>query len=344
MATEVAGNGHAEAPAVVPAIAPASSWVVAFDFATKTCAAIDPHAAAAAMNDGKFVWLDFDTEDPAPVRALVLSLGLVREQALDHLFTGEPGTQLSRYEQYIHLVLATGRVDSAGSLVLKRIDVVLGEKFLLTLHRGTEPMIEAVKRDHHADFVRFAKTPSFLLYELWDHLIDHYLSLHKQLEMRVEQLQVELLRTVDDQVFARISEIGAALLHFRSVLAPARPVLTELSTRRMIFISEATQTFLGNMVGTIERLLQDVLVDRESLTQSLNLHMSMISHRTNRAMNKLTIISTIFLPLSFICGIYGMNFDMLPELHWKYGYVFFWAVCATIVGVALYMIRKNDLL
>ena len=90
--------------------------------------------------------------------------------------------------------------------------------------------------------------------------------------------------------------------------------------------------------------MQDVLVDREILTQSINLYMSMVSHHTNRAMSKLTVISAIFLPLTFLCGVYGMNFAVFPELHWKYGYDFFWVTCATIVVVLLIVLRRHRLL
>ena len=125
---------------------------------------------------------------------------------------------------------------------------------------------------------------------------------------------------------------------------PARTSLIELASRRTHLISEATQAALGNMAGALERILQDVLVDREILTQSLSLHMSMVSHRTNQAVSKLTVVSFIFLPLTFLCGIYGMNFVIFPELRWHYGYLFFWGLCATIVTILLFILRRIRLL
>jgi magnesium transporter len=319
-------------------------WGVEFDFLTKACRPVAVADVMKVMDHERFVWLDIDSSRSAEARKLLTDLNLIRESVIEEIFTKEPATQLARYDEYIHLVLSACRLEPDGGMKLERIDAVLSERFLFTIHSGSQPVIEAVKRDYRADFLRFAKTPSFLLYEVWDHLVDHYLSIQKGIELRVEQLQAELFRDVGDDVFVRVAEIGASLLHFRSVLVPARAVLNELATRRMLFVSEATQTFLSNMVGTIERVLQDVLVDRDSLAQSLNLHMSMLSHRTNRAMNRLTVISTIFLPLSFVCGIYGMNFDNLPELHWPNGYLFFWGICASIVVIAVIMIKKSDLL
>jgi magnesium transporter len=133
-------------------------------------------------------------------------------------------------------------------------------------------------------------------------------------------------------------------LHFRKVVLPARAVLTDLSTRKSLFISEATQPFLANMVGTLERVLQDLLVDRDILSNSLNLYMSMVGHRTNQVMKKLTVVSVVFLPLTFLCGVYGMNFRKLPELDWQWGYPAFWGAVAVIVSVVVYVSRRARLL
>jgi len=169
--------------------------------------------------------------------------------------------------------------------------------------------------------------------------------MQKLMSERVEQLQGALHSgKVDDLVFARISQLGADLLNFRKILRPARALLNDLSTRRSLFISEATQRFLGNMVGSVDHVLQDMLVDREILSESVNLYMSVVSHRTNQIMKKLTVVSVVFLPLTFLVGVYGMNFEVLPELKWRFGYLYFWAVVAAIVLGIVRVIRRGRLL
>jgi magnesium transporter len=227
---------------------------------------------------------------------------------------------------------------------LERVDVVIAEKFLMTIHCGAPVFMDGVRRSYRADFLRFAKSPSFLLYEIWDHLLENYLAVQNSFERRVESLQAQLIGDVDDRVFSQISELGADLLHFRKVLLPARTVLTDLSTRKSIFISEATQPFLGNMVGTVEHVLQELLVDRDILSESLNLYMSMVGHRTNKVMNRLTVVSVVFLPLTFLCGVYGMNFEVLPELKWEHGYALFWLTATVIVLTLLFVMRRMKLL
>ena len=98
------------------------------------------------------------------------------------------------------------------------------------------------------------------------------------------------------------------------------------------------------MVGTVDHLLQDMLVDRDILSESLNLYMSMVSHRTNKVMKKLTAVSVVFLPLTFLVGVYGMNFEVLPELKWQFGYGYFWILVAAVVAGLLRLLRRSGLL
>jgi magnesium transporter len=311
--------------------------IVAFDFKNKTDPIIPVAELKAAMEDGKFCWIDIDVARVDEARKLLAELGLIAPEIVEDALTREPATQIARYDEYVHLVMSGCRL-AGTKFDLERVDAIMGAKFLMTLHRGQAVFLETVRKSYHADFVRFAQSPSFMLYELWDHLIDNYLFVHKAFEDRVEEVQRKLIGEVDEKVFATASELGSDLLHLRKVVLPARAVLTELSTRKSPFVSEATQPFLGNMVGTIERVLQDVLVDRDILNGALNNYMSMVAHQTNQVMGKLTIVSFIFLPLTFLCGIWGMNFEVMPELKWEYGYLIFWgSVVGIVVGLVAFM-------
>jgi magnesium transporter len=316
---------------------------VEFDFGKKLERTIDVAAIRESMQAGHFVWIDVEFSDSVEASRVLAALELFSEEVVEDALTREPATQHARYDDYLHLVVSGCRLQGRN-FELERVDCVIGELFLATIHKGPVVFLENVRKDYKSDFLRFAKSPSFLVYELWDHLIDNYLSVQKRFEDRVETLQTELMGEVDDAVFATVSELGADLLHFRKVVLPARAVLTDLSTRKSLFISEATQPFLANMVGTLERVLQDLLVDRDILSNSLNLYMSMVGHRTNEVMKKLTVVSVVFLPLTFLCGVYGMNFRRLPELDWQWGYLGFWVAVAVIVSVVVYVSRRAGLL
>jgi len=317
--------------------------ITSLDFKTKQHKKLLPDEITAAMESGAFVWIDIDIARVDDARALIANLNLVAPEIVEDAMSREPATQIARYDDYIHLVLSGCRLQG-HKFDLERVDAVMGERFLLTLHKGKPVFLEAVRKSYIADFIRFAQSPSYLLYELWDTLIDNYLSVHKAFEERVEQVQARLIGDVDEKVFGDASELGSDLLHLRKIVLPARAVLTDLSTRKSPFVSEATQPFLANMVGTIERVLQDVLVDRDILSGALNNYMSMVAHKTNKVMSRLTVVSIIFLPLTFLCGVYGMNFNILPEKEWEYGYLYFWGLTAVIVVGLLFLMRRYKLL
>jgi magnesium transporter len=320
------------------------SSVVAFDFERKTEHALTWAEARRALDAGHFVWVDIAAQDADEARRILREFEWLDPEVIEAALSKEPSTQHARYERYLHLVVSECRALGSG-FELGRLDVVLSESWFLTIHRGPIALLGALRKDYRTDFVRFAKSPSFLLYEVWDHLLEGYLNVQKLMEERVEQLQDELRsERVPDSVFGRISDLGSDLLHFRKIVLPARSVLSDLATRRSMLLSETTQGFLGNMAGTVEHVLQDLLVDRDILTDSLSLHMSLVGHRTNEVMKKLTTVSVVFLPLSFLAGVYGTNFEVLPELHWRYGYVYFWAIVAFVVFALVYRLRRARLL
>ncbi len=323
--------------------APLDAVALALDFDAHTEEPLELSDVASAVGQGRHVWLDLAYEDADAARTVLASMGLLLDEVLGDALAGVPATQAARYPGFLHLSLLGCQLRGL-SLELQRVDVFLGQGFFVTLHRGRPDFVQAVRRHYRDDFRRFARSLSFLLYEVWDQLLESYAAVQKQLEARVGELQTKLRGDVDDSLFVQISELGSELLNFRKVLLPARAVLTDISTRKSAFVSEATQPFLGNMVGTVERLLQDLLVERELLSEAVELHMSLVTYRTNRVMNRLTVVSVIFLPLSFLCGVYGMNFRVLPELEWTHGYAYFWGLVVLIVGSLLYLLRRARVL
>ena len=316
---------------------------IEFDFENKTERIIElTPAVRESLSPGRYLWIDVDMDSIEPARQLFCDLGLV-DEIIEDALTGEPATQHGRYASCLHMVVSGCRLVD-HNFDLERVDVVVTDKFLVTIHRGPVMFLQSMEREYAVDFAHFAQSPSFLIYELWEHLLENYLAVQKRFEEQVVALQSQLIGDVDDTIFARVSELGADLLHFRKVVLPARAVLTDISTRKSRFINDATQSYLANMVGTIERVLQDLLVDRDILDNSLNLYMSLVGYRTNQIMKKLTVVSVIFLPLTFLCGVYGMNFQFLPELQWHFGYIFFWFLVALIVVVIVIVSRRARLL
>lgn len=312
--------------------------IVEFDFATKKERIVDLAGLQGWREKPLYWWIDLVPASDEATRGLLRELG-VNALVTDGVVGADEDGRYEVFEDCLYFTVTEAAVQN-GRLTTVTADVVLGAKFLVTVHRQSVSFVEHMRRTYREDFVRFARSPGFLLYEIADHLVDCHRRAFKAFSASVEKVQLELFGEVDDAIFRRVSDLTSDLLAFRGVVRTSRELFHQLATRRSPFVSETTQPFLQNTAGTLERLGDDLLTERDTLNETLNLYMGMVSHRTNRVVNRLTVISMIFLPLSFLCGVYGMNLKM-PESDWEYGYAMFWCIALALAGGLLLMMRRH---
>jgi magnesium transporter len=315
---------------------PTSPAAVEFDFTTRQDRVIPLDEVRAACERGLSCWVDLDIADRTAGSAALAALGvhpMAINQALEHPLPGRHDL----YDDCIHasitvLELADGRVREA------HLQLVLLERLVITLHQGPLAVIDHVREGYQTFFRRFAQSLGFLLFDVSWRLIDGYRTAIRHLEGQVERVQSGVFTSVDDRIINDVAELTFELIVVRKTVLSTREVLDELATRRSTAVSPTTQPYLENMVGTLERLAADLSVEREILAETLSLHLGIVSHRTNRVINRLTILSAFFLPLTFLCGIYGMNLK-LPEFEWDYGYLYFWGLAACVVAGLLVLMK-----
>jgi magnesium transporter len=302
---------------------------------------------------GRFIWVDIDLPavEPANLQALLPSCVLESDSVSQILAEGCHGaaaesptvSTLTRTDDAIRICLVGVRQQESG-LSSEQLDIVIGEGLLTTVRHGHSGVLQAVRRDYISDFERHAATPSFLIYEFWDKQIDQFLSAQGRLDEEVEAIRLALRRSADEATLTRLADVSSQLLALRKRVLPARRVLEELVSRKTTLISEATLDFLGKMIDTLERLLADITANREILESAMNFSLTVMTHRTNLTMNRLAVVSTIFLPLTFLCGVYGMNFEVMPELEWRHSYAMFWVVSAIITVTLTIVLKRARLL
>jgi magnesium transporter len=318
--------------------------VVAFDFATKQEETIALAAAPQVCGAGRFCWIDIDTASAVDSEAaadLMGNLG-IPPAVIAAVLSEDDRDRYDIHEECLHFRVFAARFD-AGRFAGLPVDLVLGDTFLVTIRRGEVEFINQMRRTYRQDFVRFAQGPGFLLYECWDHLLDGYRTAVRGLTLHVRRLQEQIFGEVDDMIFTSAAAVTRDLLAFRQTVLTAREILNALCIRRSPFVSETTQPYLEKMVHTLGRLDVDLSVEREILSETLNLYIGIVSYRTGKVLNRLTIVSLVFLPLSFLCGVYGMNFKGIPEIQWEYGYIFFWTITLMIVGATLAYMKRLKL-
>jgi len=319
-----------------------------FDFGTRSRADVPIAEIPAQAGEGRFVWADVDCSaaDPTPLsQVLPLAPGIDLREIAASCAADRPGvvSSLSRPGDLLHIVLVGGVIRPEG-VVAERVHVILGESFLLTMHHGESGVIDAVRAAYVRDFETHAATPSFLIYELWSRQIEQFLQMQGRLEREVEAARFAVRRSIDAATLDELADVSSRLLALRKLVVPARRVLEETLARKTLLISDATLGFMARMVEMLERLLADITSDLDVLSSALEFSLAVSAHRTNQSMNRLTVMSTLFLPLTFLCGVYGMNFEFMPEIRWQHGYAFFWMISALIFLTLYLLLRRARLL
>ena len=311
--------------------------LIAFDFTRKTEKAIAASEARRACGDGLYCWVDVEGEDLNEARPLLADLGFNGE-AISEVLSLDDTSPHHVYPDCLRLSIHEA-VFREGALTTTPLSILLNAQSMVTLHRENVQVIADLKRTYRDDFLKFSKSPSFLLYEVADHLIGEYRKALLRFSEAVEHVQLRLFGEASDDIFESVAALTRDILMFRKVLLASRELLHQLASRRSPYVSETTQPFLETMAGTLERLGNDLATERDVLTEMLNLYMGMVSHHTGKVLRRLTMISIIFLPLTFLTGVYGMNL-MIPETQWPPAYPIFWAVVIVIVSSLLVLMRR----
>src|SRR5262245_35500195 len=157
--------------------------------------------------------------------------------AIEEVLAGQVGGRHDVYQECLHVSVSAPWFEQSN-LSFANVDLVLGERFLITLHRGRVDFLEVVRRNYPHFFQRFAQSLGFLLFEMWDQLIETYRKALREIESEVEVVQNSIVASVDDQIFVRVAEVTHNLLQLRKTLLADRDVLHELAVRRSSFVSE----------------------------------------------------------------------------------------------------------
>lgn len=182
----------------------------------------------------------------------------------------------------------------------------------------------------------------YLLYSLLDTIVDHYFEIMEYVGDKLETIEQEMLTDPDPTKLKSLYKFRRELIYLRKSVWPLREVIVKLERNECSMISEEVKPFLRDVYDHTIQVIETVESTRDILSGIVDVYLSSVSNRMNSVMKVLTVISTIFMPLAFITGLYGMNFDNMPELHTKNGYYVVIAVCATVaIGMLIYFQRKK---
>lgn len=252
--------------------------------------------------------------------------------------------QRPKVEEYDdHLFIVARMVDVVGGLQTEQICFFVGEKFVLTFQEGKpgdclDPVRKRIRDS--TGRLRHGGT-DYLTYALLDSIIDHYFPVVESFGERLDELDDELINSRGDASIAAIHAFRSELLVLRRAVRPHREAINILLRDSHEIFGEETRIYLRDCYDHTIQLSDAIDTYRETCSDLRDFHLAAISNRTNEAMKTLTVIATIFIPLSFIAGLYGMNFSHMPELHWQYGYPIALGLMGAVASSLLLWFRRK---
>ncbi len=272
----------------------------------------------------------------------------LHELALEDVLNTGQRPKMDIYGEQLFIVLAMPRhVD--GSVVHEQVSIFAGPDYLICFSTtAADPFEPLRKRMRPPSSSRLrSQGIDYLLYGIVDFVIDAGFPVLEEFGVEIEELEELLLASPGRDALSRIHHVRRELVLLRRMLWPQREVVSRLQRDEIALLSGQTMPFLRDCYDHCVQIIDLLESFREMSASLLEVYLSSISNRTNEVMRVLTIISTIFIPLTFIVGVYGMNFDTtrspwsMPELGWYYGYPLVWGVMIGIVATLLWFFRRK---
>ncbi len=261
----------------------------------------------------------------------------------DCLSPGYQTPKLDDFGDHIFLIAhALHPAEDFRDLVTMELDFFVGSNYLVTCHiDDVMPPVEAIWKRLERDERVYRNGSDFLCYALLDHLVDDYMPLLDQMDEEIEWLEDRVLARPEPQTLERILQLKHSVMSLRRIIAPQREIINRLARDEFPMIDRHSRIYYRDIYDHLVRI-QDLSESiRDIVSGSMDIYLNSTSLRLNEVMKALTIVSTIFLPMSFVAGVYGMNFEHMPELSWKLGYLFVWIVFLTIPVIMLIYFKKR---
>jgi magnesium transporter len=224
----------------------------------------------------------------------------------------------------------------------EQISFILGKNYLISLQESKNDIFEPVRSRLRGTHGRIRSMgPDYLLYALMDTMVDHYFSVLEALGDRIDVMEDELLTDYVREILPRIHQLRRELLFLKKTVWPLREVISAILRSETGLIQETTQFYVRDLYDHVIQVVDTLEDYRELASALLEIYLSSVSNRMNEVMKVLTIITTIFIPITFIAGVYGMNFEFMPELKWRWGYALTWGVMIAMIVAMLSYFRKK---
>jgi magnesium transporter len=288
-------------------------------------------------------WINIDgTHDTELLERIGARFGLHPLTVEDIADTGQR-PKAEAFDEYVQISLKmVSQEEAEGQVEIENMTLILGRNYLLSVQEMEGDFFDPIRERLRKAKGRIRRMgPDYLTYALMDAVVDHYFVVLENLGETLEDLDEELMANPGPATLLGIHALKRELLFLRKSIWPLRDALNTLEHGESDLIREKTVAFLRDVQDHTIQLIDTIETYRDIVSGMLEIYLSRLSQRMNEVMKVLTIIATIFIPLTFIVGVYGMNFRWMPELEWRWGYGMVWTVMLLATALMLFLFRRK---
>jgi magnesium transporter len=247
-------------------------------------------------------------------------------------------------DEYLYLVMnMLDYNEDLYEVTSEQVSFIITEKHLFSLQEKAGDIFEPVRKRLEAGKGKIRSNgPDYLAYCLIDVVVDRFYLILEQLGNKIELLETQVIVSPSPELLQEINLIKRDFIFLRKNIWPLREALNALQRPGQVFVSPNTRFYLKDVYDHTIQVMDSIDTYREMLSSILDIYMSSVSNKLNNVMKTLTIMASIFIPLTFLVGVYGMNFKNMPELEWEYGYYLIWTIMLITVGGLIVYFKKKD--
>jgi magnesium transporter len=290
----------------------------------------------------RFIWIGLHAPDEPLLRRVQAEFGL-HDLAIEDALRAHQRPKLERYDGSVFVVLRTARIaPDSRRLELGETHIFVGARYVVTVRHGSTLSYAAVRSRCEVTPALLAQGPGFVLYALMDFIVDRYFPVVEALEDDLEQLEAEIFgERFDRTTTSRIYRLKRELLELKRAVSPLVDICSRLMRSELTLIPEDTRPYFRDVHDHVVRINEMVDILRELLTAALEANLSLVSVSQNEVVKRLTGWGAIVAVPTLIASIYGMNFNAMPELSWRFGYPFSLTVMVAACGFLYYRFKRS---
>jgi len=256
---------------------------------------------------------------------------------MEDILNTDQRPKMEDYKDYLYIVLKMLHNEKSPEVIAEQISLILGKNFVISFQEGIKgDVFNPVRERIRSGKGRIRRMGAdYLAYALIDAVVDNYFVILEKMGEEIEYLEEELVKNPTTQTLHKIHRLKREMIFLRKAVWPLREVISALERGESTLIGDAIKIYLRDVYDHTIQVIDTIETSRDMLSGMLDIYLSSISNRLNEIMKFLTIVGTIFIPLTFIAGVYGMNFEYMPELKWRWGY---FALLTLMSGIGITML------